>query len=161
MTIERSRCFRILRRMKIVSANWIDKNSLSGGLYIQKRQLCVKEFWVQEKGKFFLNELTDTFGVQAVPPNRPLGLPPISLHPEAVPPPHPDILSSPPPSRSRKEILPIRILPEYFCTRNPPPHHMVQCSGAIESWLPRHNLSLDNSSVFVKSIQDVPYCCSK
>jgi hypothetical protein len=49
-----------------------------------------------EKGRFFLNELTDTFGVQAVPPNRPLGLPPMSLHPETVPPPHPDIPSSPP-----------------------------------------------------------------
>jgi hypothetical protein len=27
--------------------------------------------------------------------------------------------------QDRKEILPIRILPEYFCTCNPPPHHML------------------------------------
>ena len=106
-----------------------------------------------EKGMFFLNELTDTFGVQAVPPNRPLGLPPMSLPPETAPPPHPDIPSSPPLSKSRKEILPIRIPPEYFCTRNPQSITWCNVPGALESWTPQHNLSLDNSSSFANQFR--------
>ena len=47
---------------------------------------------------FFLNERTDTFGVQAVPPDRPHELPPRSFAPETAPPPHPDIPSSPLPT---------------------------------------------------------------
>jgi hypothetical protein len=88
-------------------------------------KFLIAGFSARTKGRFFLNELTDTFGVQAVPPNRPLGFPPMSLHPETLPPPHPDFPSSPPLSKSRKEIPPICILPEYVCTPNPPPHHMM------------------------------------
>jgi len=47
-------------------------------------------------GTFFLNELTNTYWVQEVPPNRPHELPPRLLLLETAPPPLPDIPSSPP-----------------------------------------------------------------
>ena len=64
------------RILYFVRGNYLFVRTFSGNLQSPK-----------EKGSFLLSGLTDIGGVQAVPPNRPPGLPPMSFPPETGPPP--------------------------------------------------------------------------